>query len=151
MKEITKKILESGLVGPDLAMAMEKWGNLERGSSDVVGTRPVTAATSGDFAAELALLVNRDEPLRETVLDLYSSDGDEYIVVSPNRKAVYGVFDNMGNLIVGEKAHFASGDIVAIHKKGRPGQHAIYEVFDFEKIYNDEKVIAHRLVLNMKR
>lgn len=37
MKELTKKVLESGLIDKHLAVLMERWGFLEPGASDSVG------------------------------------------------------------------------------------------------------------------
>ncbi len=37
MKDLTRKVLESGLINKHTAVLMEKWGYLEPGASDMVG------------------------------------------------------------------------------------------------------------------
>ncbi len=57
MKELTKKILESGLVDKTTAKLMEKWGQLEEGSSELVDHHALTRKTLEDFIEDIELLL----------------------------------------------------------------------------------------------
>ena len=75
MKELTKKILESGLVDETTALMMEKWGILEAGAADLTKKATLLDATREqliNFAEEVEEVVekNRQGRLQETMLDL---------------------------------------------------------------------------------
>lgn len=71
MKELTKLVLESGLIDKSTATLMERWGQLDPGSIDLIDqqkiTKELTKALSGDerfirdtlenFVEELELLL----------------------------------------------------------------------------------------------
>lgn len=57
MKELTKKILEAGLVDKATAAMLERWGQLEEGATDVVGRQAVTKRTLEDFIEDIELLL----------------------------------------------------------------------------------------------
>lgn len=72
MKPIVKKILESGLVEKNAVLLMEKWGHMDRGASELVGTKDIRTATESTltkFAEEIEDLLEQDrEEVRETRL-----------------------------------------------------------------------------------
>lgn len=73
MKDLSKRILESGLVDETTALMMEKWGVLEEGASDLTKKEELKNATREQlmkFADEVADKVDEDRRLRETMLDL---------------------------------------------------------------------------------
>lgn len=71
MKELTKRVLESGLIDKSTATLMERWGQLEPGASDLIEQQKLTGAldqigrcderfirkTLEDFVEELELLL----------------------------------------------------------------------------------------------
>lgn len=70
MKELTKKILESGLVDKTTAKLLEKWGQLDEGSTDLVGRHELTKKTLEDFIEDIELLLQPEAiEKHETQLD----------------------------------------------------------------------------------
>lgn len=71
MKELTKRVLESGLIDRSTATLMERWGQLEPGAADLIEQQKLTGAldqvsrcderfirkTLEDFVEELELLL----------------------------------------------------------------------------------------------
>jgi hypothetical protein len=73
MKPIVEKVLASGLVDKATAELMEKWGYLPEGSVDKVNEDKLKNATQETLKAlanDLAIEVEKEHALRETVLDL---------------------------------------------------------------------------------
>ena len=73
MKELTKKILESGLVDEATAQLMEHWGVLPEGAAELAKNPKLKDATRDQlmkFGEELGEALDRERRLRETMLDL---------------------------------------------------------------------------------
>lgn len=73
MKDLTEKILKSGLVDKHTAELMEKYGILEEGSADKVNEDALKNATREQLiklADDLSDAADRSDALRETALDL---------------------------------------------------------------------------------
>jgi len=72
MKPIVEKILKAGLVDKHTTQLMEKWGQIDRGASDLVGADDLKKASEESltqFAEEVEMLIEKDrEELRETRL-----------------------------------------------------------------------------------
>lgn len=116
MKPIVQKIIESGLVDRHAVQLMEKWGQIDRGASELVGTKDLRAATETSltqFAEEIEDLIDRDrEELRETRLAIQvgepilaqwmyaqteSSDGAKVSMYVGGKIVLFR--DNMGNFM----------------------------------------------------
>lgn len=88
MKELTKKVLESGLIDKPTATLMERWGQLDPGASDLTDEHKLTGAlerskderfirqTLEDFVEELELLI-QPEALERYVTKLDCNRGGE--------------------------------------------------------------------------
>lgn len=78
MKELTKLVLESGIVNSSTAILMERWGQLEPGSVELIDKRKVMAEQFlQDFVEELELLLQPEALEREVVrLPLIDSNSD---------------------------------------------------------------------------
>ncbi len=149
MKELTKKILESGLVPKHTALAMEKWGSLDRGASDIVGTRKVTEETLHAFAEDIAALLEKEEPLRETELD-FSAAGQEVVVRVKTGGETHGRLDEMGRIVLTPEAAalFTLGDLVEVqylHHNYAVGESRTWRIVNLEKVYENETVKAVKL------
>ncbi len=73
MKELTKKVLESGLVDQKTVELMEKWGTLPEGSAELAKDPKLKDATKADlmkFAEEIGYEVEKRAKLHESMLDL---------------------------------------------------------------------------------
>jgi hypothetical protein len=72
MKPIVRKIIESGLVDCHAVQTMERWGQIDRGSSELVGKNDIRTATKKTltkFAEDIDELLEQDrETARETRL-----------------------------------------------------------------------------------
>jgi len=74
VSDLTKKILESGLVDEATARLMERWGNLPEGSAELTRNKPerLQAATREElmqFAEDIGEEVEKQRRLKETMLD----------------------------------------------------------------------------------
>lgn len=73
MSDLSKKILESGLIDEATAEMMEKWGVLDAGEADLAKKATLKNATREQliqFADEIGEEVDRQRRLKETMLDL---------------------------------------------------------------------------------
>ena len=73
MSELTKRILESGLVDEATASMMEKWGVIPEGSAELAKRQELKDATRGEllkFAEDIGAEVDKHRRLKETMLDL---------------------------------------------------------------------------------
>jgi len=70
MKELTKKILASGLIDKATAALLERWGQLDPAEVDLVGRERLTKKTLEDFVEDIEILLQPESIERsETVLD----------------------------------------------------------------------------------
>lgn len=67
MKELTKKVLESGLIDRATAALLEKWGALDPDETDLVGRERITKQTLHDFVEDLELLLQPEAIERKEV------------------------------------------------------------------------------------
>ncbi len=68
MKELTRIVLESGIVNRSTAVLMERWGQIEPGSADLIDKRKIVAERFlQDFVEELELLLQPEALEREVV------------------------------------------------------------------------------------
>jgi hypothetical protein len=75
MSDLTKKILESGLVDEATARLMERWGNLPEGSAELTKNKPehlqnATREELMKFAEDIGEEVDKQRRMRETMLDM---------------------------------------------------------------------------------
>jgi hypothetical protein len=73
VNELSKKILESGLVDEATARMMEKWGILDEGAADLAKKSTLKDATREQlmkFADDVGEEVDKQRRLKETMLDL---------------------------------------------------------------------------------
>ena len=73
MKELTKQILESGLVDEATAALMEKWGTLPEGSTELTKNKDLESATREELmklGQRLGDALDKERRLKETMLDL---------------------------------------------------------------------------------
>jgi hypothetical protein len=113
MSELTKKVLESGLVDKATAELMERWGYLKPGSADAVkedALKDATKSTLTKLAEDLGEEVEKQYHMRETYMDLerirwpVNVDIIEWIKFHPEAKNsrrylsfnLRGVIDRMG-------------------------------------------------------
>lgn len=69
MKELTKLVLESGLVNKSTAVLMERWGQLEPGSVELIDKRKLVAERFlQDFVEDLELLLQPEALEREVII-----------------------------------------------------------------------------------
>jgi len=149
MKWLVKKILEAGLVEKHAALLMEKWGQLEPGSADLVGQKKLTRETLFEFAEELESVLSLDAPRLkgEIRLEVHEVAGftvkwyclEKYIMAT-------AYMDEMGRLIVKTQlmppgAGFVRGDCLntIIGKT--------FRVLDVEELKEDDKVTAYQLTV----
>lgn len=148
MKELTKLILESGLVPKHTAKLLEKWGGLEEGSAELVGKKKVTTETLEDFAKDVAELMET-RPIKETVLDDIQVRGQRVIISASSRGTYLCLRDEMGNYFAPTYAHIVKGDSVRVREPDEPDRDSIYlTVRAVTPIYVGDRVVADLLVLS---
>lgn len=109
MKQVTEKVLKSGLVDRHMAEMFEKWGNLPPGASEMVPPddtlKDATREQLTKLAEEIGDEVDKERTLRETHLDLDRIRWSVEVSVSQPREGrppsqiafrVPGVIDRMG-------------------------------------------------------
>jgi ribosomal protein L25 (general stress protein Ctc) len=146
MKELTRKILEAGLVDKHTAMAMEKWGNLERGSADIVGTNQVTKDTLQAFADDIANLFETEQRLKETVLDL-EIDGEkagDVVITAPGLRAFKGTWDEMMRLVIDPKCRVILGDVITVRANNSIIAE-MWRIVEIESVYINDVCVAKKL------
>jgi hypothetical protein len=138
VKELTKKILEAGLVDKHLAQMMEKWGALEPGATDLVGRKQVTKETLEEFAKDIEEMVRVDQPSKETILDLEIKEPTVFLVVG--RAPFYGAWDEIGHLLVGTKVLLDPGDMVVETQHG--GESKKFTILEVTPVYIGEQRVG---------
>jgi len=142
MKKIVEKILESGLVDKHTALLLEKWGQLERGASDVVGKNDLRKASEDaliKFAEEIDDLIEETkQELRETRLQI--EVGEPLLVhwADPFLEHKTVVFrDRAGDFIfpLSEQKNLYPGALFTINEKG-------WRIYSSQKLYKGDQVYA---------
>jgi hypothetical protein len=140
MKELVKRILESGLVEKHAALLLEKWGQLEPGASDLVGRVKVTQEGLSKFAEEIESLVSLDaSTIKETRLEVQVLR-PPFKAFSPSVGEFLAYEDKMGNLIVDHEigSHISAG----LHLHTCSGSKIVLGVFP---LYEGEKIVAYQV------
>ena len=129
MKQIVKKILEAGLVEKNAVLLMEKWGQIERGSAELVGNKDLREATEHSltkFAEEVEALIEKDrEQVRESRLAIQVGApflASWFAQAGVGGEIVRGVVlykDEMGNLLfpISEDSFIIPGAILRVGDK----------------------------------
>jgi hypothetical protein len=141
MKELTRKILESGLVEKHAVLLMEKWGQLDPGAADLVGRKQVTVESLSKFVEEIDQLVSLDAAgdTKETRLEVYTSSK-----VSLRKQGVVGCFeaaiDDMGHLLVDPSVNLIPGDILVREADG-----VMHQVLEVTRIYQNDQLVTQQV------
>lgn len=144
MKPVTKKILESGLVGKHVAKLLERWGSLEPGEADLAGRRQVTEEGLKEFAEELDdLLTQEAQEPKETRLEIPLSAPVAFKIVGREPAHFLGCADDFGRLIVSPHVKLCRGDSI----QEKFGAQKTYQVLEVENLYKGEQVYAQQLTV----
>jgi hypothetical protein len=150
MKELTKKIIEAGLVNKHTVLALERWGSIDRGASDLVGVNQVTRETFQEFADDIATLLEKEQPMRETQLDFNGGRGIVFKIANTSL-SLDGTMDEMGRIITKPTSALTIGDIIecrhAIDVSFGPAQ--FRRIINLESVFENEKIIATRVFIEM--
>lgn len=141
MKPIVRMLIEAGIIDKDTVLAMEKWGNLEPGTADLVGTKkPVTRRDKEAFAEQVSELLDTDleTPPKETRLEVHAS---KPFTVKGERGFFTAVWDEMGRLICDQAVDVKVDDYLDIPEKG------FSRVESIEKLYQGEELFALQLTV----
>ena len=138
MKEILKKILESGLVDKHVARLMEKWGMLPQGAEEQV--RTATKTQFNELMEEISDLVYEDK--KETIIEVFTKDkvivefsvADEGPVIT-----LHGYIDRLGTFYfdigICKEEWFAAGTELCVPEfTGEP----VYTVTGRQILYKDD-------------
>jgi hypothetical protein len=140
MKELTKKILEAGLVDKHTTRAMEKWGQLEEGSVALVGKKKVTETTLAEFVEDIETLLDQDLEIRETRFEV-SVDGPYTLKIGSYEAQCFR--DQFGRYLVNNPNidPFIRGDLIEIN--GRK-----MTLLDVELLFKEYTASAVQLVVD---
>jgi hypothetical protein len=151
MKELTKKILEAGLVDKTVVQLLEKW-HLLTPEEAALATKPVAVVEALEkFVENLEELLDREplettnKPMRETRLEiLITRPPSGYFC--PTTGSFEAVEDEMGRLICSPTIDIHRGD--EIWKIETPSSRpADLIVSDVDKLYENDKVIALQITV----
>lgn len=143
MKELTKKILESGLVDKHTTRAMEKWGLLDEGASDLVGKRKITEKSFEEFAEDIEVLLEKEQgQVRETQFEV-SVTGPFKLKAGDYKAACYR--DVFGRYLINDPNidPFVRGEWIEIDGKEM-------ELLDVEVLFKGDSPAAVQLVVDEK-
>ena len=141
MKPLVKKILEAGLVDKHLARMFERWGQLEGGSENLVGTRQITQQTMHEFVEELEILLADDE-IRETRFDV-SVSKPPVELYCPTVGIFYAVEDMMGNYIVSPSVTLHRGSRIYQDVASTDKPHLT--VLEVEPLYQGDTLVSYQV------
>jgi hypothetical protein len=152
MKEMTKKILEAGLVDKTVAQLLARWFLLSPEELGIaMQPKAVMAETLEKFLENIEELLDRDpsdettdKPMRETRLELLVTDPADYYC--PNTGVFTAVRDQLGRLIVSPNYAFIPGDEIWTSSNSKPHP-ADFLVTKVEKIYQGEFAAAFQLTI----
>lgn len=151
MKELSRKILESGLVDKHCALMLERWGQLEVGASELVGRQQLTKQTLEEFAEEIEQLIEQDDVIKETRLE--AVDGMPRILLKKiGRSSIVftGMVDEMGRYLVPPTVEFRRGDTLFV-TPDESGVRFSYvgwvSILEIESLYEGEKAVAQQLTV----
>lgn len=150
MNEVTKKVLESGLVDTAMAQMMEKWGVLPEGSSELTKNDRLKNATREQlvkFGEELGDALDRERRLKETMLDLNYLRWPAWVQIistrpgDPITEGISGVIDRMGRYYFRpkdvKKEWFVPGYIL---RRGAHGQNEV--ILEVSELFVGDQVAA---------
>lgn len=131
MSDLSKKILESGLIDEATARMMEKWGVLDEGSADLAKKATLKDATREEliqFAEDIGEEVDKQRRLKETMLDLNHLRWPVKLSLAPPRGlegrpvgSFTAVVDRMG------RYYFRPQEVRAFEKDLIPGRQLMNE------------------------
>lgn len=143
MKELSKKILEAGLVEKHVAHMFERWGQLEPGAADLVGQRKVTELTLAAFADDIERLVEESSEAyaHETRLDINITN--EFDFVDEAGKTIHAYVDYIGHVLVlvSQKPKLHRGS--KIREGGKT-----HSILDIEPFYQNDEMVALQLTVS---
>jgi hypothetical protein len=146
MKLLSKKILESGLVGKHAALMMEKMGLLESGSAEMADKQLLTAKSLERFLEDVEeLLAGKEEiDIKETRLEVVVKK--QYELLSSKGGPFRAVEDEWGRLVVPPDIKLRSGLRLFLKDGGSFGV-----VETVEPLYRDEKLAGYEVTLDRDR
>jgi hypothetical protein len=151
VKELTKKILEAGLVDSTTAALLARWGILKPEELEQVQHKQVVQDTLTTFIEKLEELLDRepgdetvDKPMRETFFEIQVREPP--VLYFNHRQGYFSaVRDIMGRLFVTPSHDFRPGDL--IFKDDVRGIDPLFKVVSVDKLYQDDQVFILQLTV----
>lgn len=146
MKELTKKVLESGLIDKHVAQMFEKWGQLEPGATELAGKHKVTKDTLQQFADEIEDLLDYKKDIHETRLEVRVKP--PIILFSIKNGSFSAAVDELDRLIVSPEVFFEKGDKIYPINVSPPNDDEAWIVLDVEFLYQNEDLVAYQVTVD---
>ena len=157
MKEVTKKILEAGLIDKTIAQLLERW-HLLTPEEAALATKPVAVQEALEkFVENLEDLLDQettdevtDKPLRETRLEIQVKNPPvqySYRTVRagyPTSETFWAYIDEMGRLVSGPEVSVVRGSVLIPMDPSA----SRLEVLEVEDLYQGEQVVAKQITIN---
>lgn len=144
MKQLTAKLIESGLIEKATITMLERWGQLEPGTSDLVKRRELTESTLRQLAEDIDEFLNDNEKIKETRFDINITEPPTNLF-NPNNGTFSAVKDESGRYIVGPNVKAIPGDFIWAPQDD--GKYPTLRVLDITPLYSGESVIAQQLTV----
>ncbi len=154
MKELSKKILEAGLVEKHAARMFEEWGLLDRGAANLVGQRRVTEMTLARFADDIQELVDAESEAdpKETRFEIRVTKPPVMLTcpqISKGQSQFPAVEDELGRYIVGPKHRLARGFSVTPDELGKVSPRPRWwKVLECEPLHEGDKLVAYQVTVD---
>lgn len=152
MKELTKTILEAGLVDDTTAALLARWGALSPEELAQVQHKQVVAETLETFLEKLETLLDQDppdttadKPMHETFFEITVRE-PPVLYFSLREGYFAAVRDIMGHVLVTPSHNFCPGDL--IFKDDVRGNPPLFKVDVVDKLYKDDQVCILQLTVS---
>jgi len=144
MKPLVRKILEAGIIDKHVTLMFERWGQLDKGSEDLIGKKNVSHQTMAEFADEIETLLETDLEMKETRLEVPVTK-PPIELFCPTTLHFSAVEDVMGKYIVSPKVILHRGSRVWPDDATMGGSH--WTVLEVEPLYQGDDLIAYQVTV----
>lgn len=141
MKELSKKVIESGLIEKHVVKMMEDWGYMDQGAADLVGKKKLTQENLEQFLEDIEALVSPDKPMQETRLEVQAQNS--FNLSTEDGRVFTAVEDDMGKFIVPPHVSPYPGQRLL-----RDGRFFFGVVHLSTPLYQDEKLVAFEITIH---
>jgi hypothetical protein len=141
---LVKKILEAGIIDKHITLMFERWGQLERGSEDLIGKKKISQQTMTEFVDEIETLLETNFEMKETRLEVEVKK-PPVDLFCPTTGRFSAVEDVMGKYIVSPKVLLHRGS--RIWPNDAPIESSHWVVLEVEPLYQGDVLVSYQVTI----